>query len=124
MFAEGLQHAYSAAVPFRRDGLYLLHKEGHYSLTSTPLAVLWKDSTCSQYFIDTDANGVVPEQQVHHGLLADMTMHSLADLAALLLGIRCRTEQSQACFIHPPFTLPSVAEYHSRVSYGSKCGDS
>ncbi len=64
MYAEGLQQAYSASVPFQRDGLHLLHKEGHYSLTSTPLAVLWKGSLCSQYFLDTDANGLVPEHQV------------------------------------------------------------
>ena len=63
-FADGLCSAYSDPVPFQRDGLYLLHKEGHYSLTSTPLAVLWKDSLCSRYFIDTDAKGVVPEHQV------------------------------------------------------------
>lgn len=50
-------------MPFQRDGLYLLHKEGHYSLSSTPLAVLWKDSSCSQYFVDTDANGVVSDHQ-------------------------------------------------------------
>ncbi|DBA86304.1 TPA: hypothetical protein ACH3X2_005543 [Trebouxia sp. C0005] len=60
---EGLQQAYSTPVPFQRDGLYLLHKEGHYSLSSTPLAVLWKDSSCSQYFVDTDANGVVSDHQ-------------------------------------------------------------
>ena len=64
LHAEGLQQAYSAPVPFQRDGLYLLHKEGHYSLSSTPLAVLWKDSSCSQYFVDTDANGVVSDHQV------------------------------------------------------------
>ncbi|DBA77616.1 TPA: hypothetical protein ACH3X1_009415 [Trebouxia sp. C0004] len=60
---EGLQQAYSTPVPFQRDGLYLLHKEGHYSLSSTPLAVLWKDSSCSQYFVDTDANGMVSDHQ-------------------------------------------------------------
>ena len=62
--AEGLHHAYSSPVPFQRDGLYFLHKEGHYSLDTTPLAVLWKDEACSPYIIDTDANGVVPEHQV------------------------------------------------------------
>ena len=62
--AEGLHHTYSSTVPFQRDGLYFLHKEGHYSLGTTPLAVLWKDEACSQYVIDTDANGVVPEHQV------------------------------------------------------------
>lgn len=61
--AEGLQHAYSSPVAFQRDGLYFLHKEGHYSLDATPLAVLWKDEACSQYVIDTDANGTVPEHQ-------------------------------------------------------------
>ena len=66
--AEGLQHAYSAPEPFQRDGVYLLHKEGHYSLDSTPLAVLWKDGACSRYCIDTDAQGVASEHQVCSGV--------------------------------------------------------
>ena len=63
-FADGLQQAYAGSVPFQRDGLYLLHKEGYYSLDTSPLALLWKDGSCSQYFIDTDAQGVTTEQQV------------------------------------------------------------
>lgn len=61
---EGLQAAHSGHMPFRRDGCYFLHKEGNYDTDGlTPLALLWKDQSCSQYFIDTDANGVVPRYQ-------------------------------------------------------------
>lgn len=50
-------------VPYPRDGLYLLHMEGHYALGSSPLALLWKDPHCSRYFIDTDSEGKqLPEQ--------------------------------------------------------------
>ena len=62
--AEGLQSAYAALVPFQRDGMYLLHKESYYALDTSPLALLWKDATCSQYFIDTDAQGVPMQSQV------------------------------------------------------------
>ncbi|KAL3143993.1 hypothetical protein ABBQ32_003801 [Trebouxia sp. C0010 RCD-2024] len=82
----GLQHAYSSPVPFQRDGLYFLHKEGHYSLDSTPLAVLWKDEACSQYCIDTDANGVVPENQ---GITLEYRMDqtvATADTPPVVLG--------------------------------------
>lgn len=41
-----------------------LHKEGHYSLDSTPLALLWKDAHCSQYVLETEGDGTVPDQQV------------------------------------------------------------
>ena len=86
--AEGLQSAYSAPVPFVRDGLYLLHKEGHYSLASTPLAVLWKDSNCSQYFVDTDADGVVPEYQVEEGLPAVCGHQGFAPLLHLSIALQ------------------------------------
>ena len=59
-----LQEAYTGPVPFQRDGLMFLHKEGHYSLDSTPLALLWKDAHCSQYLLETEGDGTVPDQQV------------------------------------------------------------
>lgn len=51
-------------MPFVRDGLYLLHKEGHYTLGQSPLALIWKDATCSRYLLDTDLNGNPLQQQV------------------------------------------------------------
>lgn len=62
--AGGLNSAYTAPVPFQRDGIYLLHKEGYYALDTSPLALLWKDPTISKYFIDTDAQGVIMPNQV------------------------------------------------------------
>ena len=58
-----MQAAYSGPVPFTRDGLLLLAKEGHFDLGPTPLALVWKDAACSQYVIDTDAAGRVPQWQ-------------------------------------------------------------
>ena len=60
---DGLRTAYEGPVPYRRDGLYLLHKEGHYALGHSPLALLWKDAACSRYFVDTDAAGTALAQQ-------------------------------------------------------------
>lgn len=31
---------------------------------SSPLALLWKDTACSRYLLDTDPSGVVPPLQV------------------------------------------------------------
>lgn len=64
MAAGGLQAAYAGPVPFQRDGLLLLHKEGHYDLGTSPLALLWKDAQSSRYFIETDAKGNVSPQQI------------------------------------------------------------
>lgn len=38
---------------FVQDGVYFRHVEGHYCLGgySTPLALLWKDETCSRYLL-------------------------------------------------------------------------
>jgi hypothetical protein len=54
---EGLAAAHSGPVPFTRDGVYLVHREAHYSAGPSPLALLWKDAVCSRYVIDTDPAG-------------------------------------------------------------------
>lgn len=61
----GLAVAHSgAAVPFVRDGMMMLHKEGRYLAgASSPLALLWKDAACSRFLLDTDPSGVVPPLQ-------------------------------------------------------------
>ena len=63
-FADSLAAAHSGPVPFVRDGCYFLHKHSLYVPEATPLALLWKDAACSPYALDTDAHGVVPEQQL------------------------------------------------------------
>lgn len=63
LHAGGLHAALHGAVPFSRDGVTLLHTEGHYALGASPLALLWKDASCSRYHLDTDAAGVVPPRQ-------------------------------------------------------------
>ncbi len=62
--AGGLASAHSGPVAFVRDGLYLLHKEGHYALGQSPLALTWKDAACSRFLLDTDLNGNTLSQQV------------------------------------------------------------
>jgi hypothetical protein len=54
--AEGLEAAAvgassGRALGFVQDGAWLLHKEGHYQPGRTPLALLWKDETCSRYLL-------------------------------------------------------------------------
>ena len=71
--AEGgnIQQAYQGTgVPYVRDGLLFLHREGHYfggaggkDSLSSPLALLWKDMSCSRFSISTDAQGKVPTFQ-------------------------------------------------------------
>jgi hypothetical protein len=51
-------------VQFERDGLYLLHKEGHYLLGQSPLALIWKDASCCRFLLDTDLNGKPLQYQV------------------------------------------------------------
>ncbi|KAG2441934.1 hypothetical protein HXX76_003539 [Chlamydomonas incerta] len=60
-----LAGAAAAAVDFMRDGLYLLHRQGHYvpGPAPSPLALLWKDLGCSRYLMDTDAKGLPLEHQ-------------------------------------------------------------
>lgn len=60
---SGLCSAYSAPVPYVKDGLLFYNKHAHYQAGITPLALVWKDENCSQYVMDTDNNGQVPNQQ-------------------------------------------------------------
>lgn len=39
------------------------YRHAHYQTGNTPLALVWKDESCSQYVIDTDNKGQVPNQQ-------------------------------------------------------------
>lgn len=59
----GLQTAYAGAVPYAKDGLLFYNKHAHYQTGNTPLALVWKDEFCSQYVLDTDSKGQVPDQQ-------------------------------------------------------------
>ncbi|PWA81841.1 hypothetical protein CTI12_AA184870 [Artemisia annua] len=60
---EGLQTAYTGVVPYVKDGLLFYNKHAHYQTGTTPLTLVWKDDTCSQYVIDTDNKGQIPNQQ-------------------------------------------------------------
>ena len=62
--AAGIRNAYDAApVPFQRDGLLFLAKDGAYELGVTPLAALWKDARCSRYFLEENPGAADPERQ-------------------------------------------------------------
>jgi len=99
--AGGLHAALRGAVPFVRDGIALLHKEGHYALGPTPLALLWKDARCSRFHLDTDAAGAVPALQpvtlqclpggaVGTGDERPVALGRVPDAAAQQLGERLR----------------------------------
>lgn len=38
-------------------------RHAHYQAGNTPLVLVWKDENCSQYVLDTDSQGQVPDQQ-------------------------------------------------------------
>lgn len=74
-----------STLGFVQDGCYLLHKEGHYQPGHAPLALLWKDESCSRYMLDTDADGVVPDrQQVVLQYRADATVATEDDPPVVL----------------------------------------
>ncbi|XP_057439258.1 uncharacterized protein LOC130731086 [Lotus japonicus] len=60
---DGLYAAYTAPVPYVKDGLLFYNKHAHYQAGITPLVLVWKDENCSQYVMDTDSKGQVPNQQ-------------------------------------------------------------
>lgn len=52
-------------------------RHAHYQAGITPLALVWKDENCSQYVLDTDSKGQVPNQQQVFSLVAFTSYHSL-----------------------------------------------
>ncbi|EMS59538.1 hypothetical protein TRIUR3_16757 [Triticum urartu] len=60
---DGLQTAYSGSTPYVKDGLLFYNRHAHYQAGITPLTLVWKDNTCSQYLLDTDSEGQVPTEQ-------------------------------------------------------------
>lgn len=53
-------HVYlSAFKPFH----VAVDRQAHYQTGNTPLALVWKDDSCSQYVIDTDNKGNIPSKQ-------------------------------------------------------------
>eukprot|EP00198_Chlamydomonas_reinhardtii_P012130 XP_001701467.1 predicted protein [Chlamydomonas reinhardtii] len=84
---QGQAEVAGAAVDFMRDGLYLLHRQGHYvpGPTPSPLALLWKDLGCSRYLMDTDNKGLPLEhQQVILAYRADRTVATEDDPPVVL----------------------------------------
>ena len=62
--AAGIRNAYETTpVPFQRDGLLFLAKDGAYELGVTPLAALWKDARCSRHFLEENPGKADPERQ-------------------------------------------------------------
>jgi snurportin-1 len=62
--ARGIRNAYDGVpVPFQRDGLLFLAKDGAYELGVTPLAALWKDKRCSRHFLEENPGKADPERQ-------------------------------------------------------------
>ncbi|XP_074317195.1 uncharacterized protein LOC141653358 [Silene latifolia] len=59
----GLLSAYTGQVSYVKDGLLFYNKHALYQAGNTPLTLVWKDEKCSQYVIDTDNKGQVPNKQ-------------------------------------------------------------
>lgn len=77
---EGLTAAYTGPVSYVKDGLLFYNKHAHYESGNTPLVLVWKDENCSQYVLDTDSKGQVPDQQqVVLELLDDGRLATLDD---------------------------------------------
>ena len=48
--------------PFLKSDCSVI-RHAHYQAGITPLTLVWKDETCSQYVIDTDSRGEIPNEQ-------------------------------------------------------------
>jgi hypothetical protein len=98
--AGGLRSAHSEPVQFERDGLYLLHKEGHYLLGQSPLALIWKDASCCRFLLDTDLNGNPLQYQVLawlHTSLVSLLLQGLALGCQLCITSPCICKGAGCC---------------------------
>jgi len=63
-FSELYHPSNPKAHGFLQDGFLFYSKQTHYVLGSTPLTLLWKDSKCSPFVVDTDDGKTVSDLQV------------------------------------------------------------
>lgn len=75
--------------------MYLLHRDVNYQPGLCPLALVWKDSSCSRYLLDTDSDGIVSEYQ--HVTLAFQPNSSFGteDDPPIILGVASEEMKSQ-----------------------------
>lgn len=66
---QGLKEAIRGSVNYQQDGIIVAHKNGMYVPGSTPLMMLWKDASCSRFFLETDGDGNLPRHQVCEAIL-------------------------------------------------------
>lgn len=62
---QGLKEAVNGSINYQQDGIIVAHKDGLYVPGSTPLMMLWKDASCSRFFLETDGDGNLPSHQVY-----------------------------------------------------------
>jgi snurportin-1 len=51
----GIMRMYQGPVPFLRDGLVFVNKQGYYELGLSPLQLVWKDASTCRYLSTQDA---------------------------------------------------------------------
>ena len=104
--AAGLDAAYRGPgpLPFVRDGLMLLHREGYYALGLSPLMLLWKDAHCSTYLTEVYP-GVDPAIQVS---LSIPPLSLILSLPVSLILSLCLSRRAHAykCTLHLPPPSP------------------
>ena len=90
--AAGLCAAYGALtpapppLPYRRDGLLLLHRGATYVPGRSPLALSWRDAACSAWSIDGDDDGGDGDDVTPGGQSAQRVLLRLLDAPPGALG--------------------------------------
>ncbi|GAX78844.1 hypothetical protein CEUSTIGMA_g6282.t1 [Chlamydomonas eustigma] len=124
---RGLTHAYSGGrLSFVRDGVYFLHRDSHYFCghKSCPLALLWKDASCSTYLVDTDAGGnQLPDQHVTLEYRMDGTVATDDDPPVVLGKLPASFLLQMAKHLRPGRLLKfSIGEGGFTFHEGHPCG--
>lgn len=95
---SGIQLAYSGSVPFLRDGLLFLNKQGYYNMGLSPLVLVWKDPSTCRYLLSTDrqkatlrveqGEGRGSDEEFHLCTMDDFGVHKMSKEEAEALGVR------------------------------------
>ncbi|KAH6818545.1 snurportin-1 protein, partial [Perilla frutescens var. frutescens] len=73
-------HSFCRPSPYSLKWRISCNLHAHYESGNTPLVLVWKDENCSQYVLDTDSKGHIPDQQqVVLELLDDGRLATLDD---------------------------------------------
>ena len=116
---------------FRQDGILFYHRKGIYEMGHSPLTLIWKDSFCCPYFVDTDGVSISSTLIASCRIHPDRSVRTLDDIIIGSFAEQiCGSDPLRFCNSHglAKFSIPHLKEIEGRpmvdhLTYLGKCSE-